>query len=119
MRHPAAMALAIALVTGSASASDVRPAQAVVELCFRVSEQSPQRLAQALVEPAQRALMVLNGVTELNSAATHGYVRIEIRFEAGATEKDVATVSRQVEELVSESEIPVTSHTVRLAAARF
>ncbi|WUR11424.1 hypothetical protein E7V67_017075 [[Empedobacter] haloabium] len=117
MRHPAAIALAAVLLAGSASASDTRPADAVVAVRFLVSEQFPERLVQPLVEPAQRALTRLNGVIEMNSVASPGCVMIELRFEGGATEKDVATVSRRIEELAIDDEIQVKSRTVALATA--
>lgn len=116
MRHPAAIALAAALVAGSASASDARPPDAVVAVRFLVSERSPERLIQPLVEPAQRALSQLNGVIEMNSIAMPGCVIIELRFEGGASEKDVATVTRRIDELVIDDEIQVKARTVALAA---
>lgn len=116
MRHLAAIALVAALFTASAGASADRPQAEVVAVRFLVSEQSPERLVQTLLEPAQRALMLLGGVTAINGTAGHGYVGIEIQFEGGATEKDVATVSRRVEELMIDSEILVKSRTVGLAA---
>lgn len=118
MRHLAAIALVAALFTASAGASADRPQAEVVAVRFLVSEQSPERLAQALLRPVEGGLMMLGGVTAIDGTAGHGYVGIEIQFEGGATEKDVATVTGRIEELLVDSEIPVTSRTIGLAAPR-
>ncbi|QBE64910.1 hypothetical protein [Pseudoduganella lutea] len=83
-----------------------------------MSEQLSERVMQKVAAPLQRTLIELPGVTEINSTTSHGYVNIEIQFEGGATENDVATVSRRIEELVLDGEVVVTSKTVHLAPPR-
>jgi multidrug efflux pump subunit AcrB len=108
------MTLGAVLLMGSAAAAEDRPGPTVV-VQFQVGEQSTERVAQAVLAPAEQALMTLGGVTEINGSAMQGFARVEIRFEGGATEKDVATVSRRVDELVLVDDILVRSRTVRLA----
>ena len=118
MRVKAAFAMAAAMLAGGGSASAQRPEVLVVAVRYEVREQAPERLVQVLSDPLERTLKELPGVTELNSAAGYGYVSVEVGFEGGANEKDVATVSRRIDELVLDSEVVVTSRTVRLAQAR-
>ena len=111
------LALAAALLAGSGSTHADEAKVMVVAVRYEVTEQVPDRLEQTVADPLQHTLMELPGVTALNSTVSHGYVNVDVQFEGGATEKDVATVSRRIDELVLDSEVVVTSRTVRLAPA--
>lgn len=69
MRQRAAMILVAALLMGSSASAEDRPVPTVV-VRFQVSEQSAERVAQAVLAPAEQALMTLGGVTEINGSAT-------------------------------------------------
>jgi multidrug efflux pump subunit AcrB len=118
MRFRTTCILAAASLAGSGSTHADEPKGRVVAVRYEVTEQVPDRLVQTVADPLQRTLMELPGVTQLNSAVSHGHVSVEVKFEGVATEKDVATVSRRVEQLVLESEVVVTSRTVHLTSPR-
>lgn len=110
--------LAAAMLASSGSAYADQPKLAVVAVRYLVTEQLPERLEKAVMNPLERILAALPRVSEVNSAAGHGFVNLAIQFEGGASEQDLEIVTRRVEELALGSEIVVTSRTISLASQR-
>ncbi|WP_312518121.1 efflux RND transporter permease subunit [Massilia sp.] len=113
-----AWVLAAAMLLGSQAASAFEPAPSVVAVRYAVTEQSPERVEQAVTNPLERTLLKLPRVTGISSATSHGSIVLEIQFEGGAQQQDAEAVSRHIEKLVFGSEVVVTSRTVSLAAQR-
>lgn len=90
----------------------------MVAVRYVVTEQSPERVEQAITNPLERTLIALPCVTSIVSATSHGSINLEIQFEGGAKQQDVEAVSRHIERQVFGSEVVVTSRTVSLAAQR-
>ena len=118
MKFKETAVLAAAILAGSGSAYADQPKLAVVAVRYLVTEQSPERLEKAVMNPLERILVALPRVSEVNSTAGHGFVNFEIQFGGGASEQDLKTVIRRVEELALGSAIVVTSCTVNLASPR-
>lgn len=116
MKFKKTSVMAAVILVGSGSAYADQPKLAVVAVRYLVTEQSPERLEKAVMSPLERILVALPRVSEVNSAAGHGFVNLDIQFEGGASEQDLEKVARQVEELALSSEIVVTSRTVSLAS---
>lgn len=118
MQSMKAWALAAAMLLGTQGACAFEPAPSVVAVRYTLTEQSPERVEQAVTNPLERTLLELPRVTGISSATSHGSIELEIQFEDGAKQEDVEAVSRHIEKLVFGSEIVVTSRTVSLAARR-
>lgn len=85
------MAAAILAASGSASAD--QPKLAVVAVRYLVTEQVPERLEKAVIDPVERVLFALPRGSKVTSTAGHGFVNVEIEFEgrcfrAGSRERD-------------------------------
>lgn len=118
MKFKGTSVLAAAMLAGSGSAYADQPKLAVVAVRYLITEQLPERLEKAVIDPLERILVALPRVSEVTSTAGHGSVNLEIQFDGGASEQDLDTVTRRVEELALGSEIVVTSRTVSLASPR-
>ena len=90
----------------------------IVAVRYVVSEQLPERVEITVTDPLERALFALPRVCKINSTTGYGSVNVEIRFEGGATEQDLATVGRRIDELVLASEVVVKSRSVTLTSPR-
>jgi len=110
--------LAAAMLAGTGNAYADQPKTSVVSVRYVVTEQLPERLETTLLNPLERTLVALPRVSNVRSVAGHGYVNLEIEFEGGATEPDLATVSNRIDGLVLDSKVVVTSRTVLLASPR-
>jgi multidrug efflux pump subunit AcrB len=79
-----------------------------------VSEQLPERVEAAVTNPLERTLITLGRVANVNSNTSHGSVYVEVQFEGGATEQDLAIVTERIEQLEFSSDIVVTSRSTDL-----
>jgi hypothetical protein len=70
--------LAAAMLAGSGSVYADQPRLAVVAVRYLVTEQLPERLEKAVMNPLERVLVALPRVSEVNSAAGHGFVNLDI-----------------------------------------
>jgi multidrug efflux pump subunit AcrB len=89
-----------------------QPPRSVVEVSYVVSEQDVDRVDKLVTDRVERVLKTIPGVAEIFSTTGHGSVRIEVQFEGNATEQELAAVRQEVEELVLDDEVVVTSRTV-------
>lgn len=118
MHSMKAWILAAAMLLGTQAASAFEPAPSVVAVRYAVTEQSPERVEQAIANPLERTLIKLPRVTGISSSTSQGSIILEIQFEGGAQQQDVEAVDQHIERLVFGSEVVVTSRTVSLAAQR-
>lgn len=118
MQFKRIFAVASAMLSGGEMACAGQPSLSVVAVRYLVSEQLPERVEETVTNPLERILVALPRVSEVTSTTGHGSVNVEIQFEGGATEQDLATVSKRIEELVLDSEVEVTSRTTLLRSPR-
>lgn len=101
-----------------ASAGDEPLAASVVVVRYLVSEQSPERVEEMVTNPLERILAALPRVSKITSTTGHGVVNVEIQFDGGATEQDLATVSKRIEELALDGQVEVTSRSTETPVRR-
>ena len=118
MQFKGPVTLAAAMLVASELAYAVDPSRSVVAVRYLVSEQLPDRVEETVTDPLERVLIALPRVAEVTSTTDHRSVNVEIQFEGGATEQDLATVSQRIEELVLDGEVRVTSRTAVLTSPR-
>lgn len=94
------------------------PPRTVVAVHYQVGELDPDRVEQTVTKPLERALIALPLVGDLNSVTGHGTVTIEIAFQGGASDQDLAAVDALVDEVRLAPEVVVKSRIVRLAPPR-
>jgi hypothetical protein len=111
----AAVVVATILAANGSAYAD-QPKLACVAVRYLVTEQVPERLEKAVIDPVERIVFALPRGSKVTSTAGHGFVNFEIEFEGGASEQDLESVTRGVEKLALGSEIVVTSRTVSLAS---
>lgn len=71
----------------------------LVAVHYLVHEQVPERVETAITNPLERVLARLPRLAGMNSVTGHGAVSVELRFDGGATGRDLAIVSEKVGEL--------------------
>ena len=106
-------ALAIA---GGAMAS--APPGSVVSLHYTVREHDPEKLEKIVTVPVERVMHKLERVAQINTSTSEGAVDVEIGFQGGATEQDLAAVTAQIEMLEFGGDIILVSRTIALRAPR-
>ena len=100
------------LLAGAAAARDIPPPQMAVIVHYRVSEQSAERVEEIVLAPLMRTIANIPRVKRINGTATHGRSDVEIQFDGGATEADLAAVSAQIEQLALGGSAAVTSRAI-------
>lgn len=111
-------AIAAALLSFNATSHAGDSSFEVVAVRYMVNEQSPDRVEEKVTNPLERILFTINRMTEINSTTSHGVVDVEIQFEGGATERDLAEVRQRIESLTLDRDIEVTTRAVRLTSQR-
>jgi hypothetical protein len=90
----------------------------VVWLHYAVRENDPEKLQKMVTVPVERVLPKLERVAQINSTTSHGTVDVEIGFQGGATEQDLAAVTAQLERLEFDDDVVVVSRTLGLRSPR-
>lgn len=80
-----------------ACATQAQAAPAVVAVEYRLPGQEPETIENTLVTPLERRLQQLPKVLTLMSMANHGSARLDVLFDGGATEEDLAVTKAEVE----------------------
>lgn len=80
-----------------ACATQAQAAPAVVAVEYRLPGQAPETIENTLVTPLERRLLQLPKVLTLMSMANHGSARLDVLFDGGATEEDLAATRAEVE----------------------
>ena len=118
MQFKGTLAFVSAMLWGGGIAYAGPPSLSVVLVCYLVSEQLPERVEETVTKPLERMLVALPRVSKVTSTTGHGSVNVEIQFDGGATEQDLATVSKRIEELALDGEVEVTSRTTLVRSPR-
>lgn len=117
-RFRLAAVLAATALMSMAPAHAAPPPRNVVAVHYQVGEQDPGRVEQTVTNPLERRLIALPLVADLNSVTGHGTVTIEIAFQGGASDQDLAAVNALVDGVRLAPEVVVKSRTVRLGPPR-
>ncbi|WP_306397596.1 hypothetical protein [Telluria beijingensis] len=115
MKAMFAFAAAALIMSGGASAcQDTVPKVAVH---FAVGEQAPERVEAAITNPVEKLLADVPRRGDLYSSTSHGVVDIELHFDGGATERDLAAVKARLDGWRSDKGIDVISTRITLTTA--
>ncbi|MDT1837894.1 hypothetical protein FPK49_26725, partial [Acinetobacter baumannii] len=77
----------------------------MVAVRYAVSEQVPERVEASITNPVEKLLANIPRLVELNSNTSHGGVNFELRFEGGATERDLANVKARLDGWRADKEV--------------
>lgn len=110
--------LAIMLLPAAGMSLAVAPPVNVVLLQYRSLEPSAERLEKVVASPLERSLSALPRVTAINSTTSHGTVDIEVHFQGGATEQDLANVMKEIAPIEFDENIPITFIALHLRPPR-
>ncbi len=103
-------------IAGGVMAS--QPLGSVVSLHYTVRENDPEKLQKIVTVPVERVMRKLERVAQINTSTSHGTVDVEIGFEGGATEQELAAVTARIEMLEFDDEVTVVSRTIELRPPR-
>jgi len=115
VQHRRSFILAAGMLLGAQLVSAGEPPESVVAVRYLVTEQSPERIEATITNPLEGSLLTLPRISGCTSNTGHGFVNIEIEFDGGATQQDVETLQRHVEQLRFAPDIVITSRTIVLA----
>ena len=111
-----AITAAAAMLAFPAPAAASPPRAVIVTMTF--AEQSPERIVRGVVEPILKMAAHIAGVSVINSTANHGHCEVEISFESGAGEGELAVVTAQVEKILPELGLAVQESSIVLGTPR-
>lgn len=95
-----------------------QPANLVIAIEIKASEQSTDRLREAVSEPIEAALRALGRVSKYLSTTTHGSVSIEVKCTDFTTEQDLAVVAELIDKIQISDHVMVLSRAVELRGPR-
>ena len=115
-------ALALMLTTTGMTAV-AQPPSRVVLVQYLVREQSAVRVEETITSPLERTLSTLERVSQLQSTTGHAskghiIVNIEVHFEGGATEQDLATVMSRIAQVEFSGDLRASSISLHLRLPR-
>lgn len=93
--------------------ADPVPESAVI-VQFQLSGQSAERIEETIVSPLERALLILARVKGIKSTASDHNAYVEITFEGGASDLDLASVADQIKKLDLSESVGETSSSLKL-----
>ena len=115
-------ALAAIVLTSVGITLAAEPPSLVVLVQYIVNGNSAQRVEEMLTSPIERSLITLERVADIQSVTAHrsGHIAVdvEIQFEGGATEQDLAVVMKRIAQLEFSGDVQATSVSVHLRAPR-
>lgn len=97
MRMEASFAFAAVMLSVTGGVLACEGAGPMVAVHYTVSEQLPERVEASITNTVEKLLAGVPRLVELNSNTSHGVVDIELRFEGGATERDLAAVKSRLD----------------------
>ena len=96
--------------------------QLVVLVQYLVSANSPEHVEKMLTSPIERTLLTLPRVAEIQTVTGHEgnnvEVKVEIHFEGGATEQDLAVVMNRIAQPEFSSDVQARSISIHLRPPR-
>ena len=114
MQMKARFAIAAAALIMSGGASACQDTVPKVAVHYAVGEQVPERVEAAITNLVEKLLADAPRLVEINSNTGHGVVDIELQFEGGATERDLAVVKARLDGWRADKGIDVISTRVAL-----
>lgn len=114
MRMKASFACAAVMLSVAGGVLACEGAGPMVAVHYAVSEQVPERVEASITNPVEKLLANIPRLVELNSNTSHGAVDFELRFEGGATERDLANVKARLDGWRADREAGVISSRVAL-----
>jgi multidrug efflux pump subunit AcrB len=115
VQHRRTFILAAGMLLGAQLVSAGEVPESVVAVRYLVTEQSPERIEAIVTNPFERSLRTLPRISGYSSNTGHGFVTVEIEFDGGATQQDVETLQRHIEQLRFGPDSVITSGTIVLA----
>lgn len=110
----AVAAITLSLVGGASACNE---ADQKVAVHYAVDEQLPERVEANVTNPVEKLLADVPRLVELNSNTSHGTVDLELQFEGGATERDLAVVKARIDGWRAGKGIEVKATRVTLTTA--
>ena len=98
--------------TGAALAEP--PEKTAVIVDYRVAEQSAARNRDDVLQPVMDALQGLARVAEVTGMATHGHVRVEVKYKDGASRTDLAEIRERIETLALADTVDVAAREIEI-----
>lgn len=90
------------------------PEKSAVIVDYRVSEPSAERNRDDVLQPVMDALQGLTRVAEVTGMATHGHVRVEVKYRDGASRTDLAEIRERIETLALAGTVEVASREIEI-----
>ena len=111
------------MLTATGMTIAAQPPSLVVLVQYVISEQSAVRVEETVTSPLERTLVTLERVAKLHSATSHGSkgqvtVDIEVHFNGGATEQDLATVMHHIAQVAFSDDLWASSIALHLRPPR-
>lgn len=110
-------AFAALMLSASGSGWACQHANAVVALEYTVSEQVPERVETLITNPVEKLLVGMPRLADLRSVTGHGSASLELQFDGGATEDDLAAVKGRLENWRADDKIALLSASVVLTTS--
>lgn len=104
-------AVILAMGGGAWACEDAGP---MVAVHYAVDEQVPERVEASITNQVEKLLAGVPRLVELNSNTGRGMASFELRFEGGATGRDLAVVKARLDGWRPDKGIDVISTTVAL-----
>lgn len=111
----AAITVCLALAAaGGAAAQEGAPAEPVVVIEYRVTEQLPEAVERTVLAPVERVLKTIDRVAGILGTADEGRAVFEVAFPDGAGRADLAAVAERIEALRLAPPVEVVTRTIGL-----
>ena len=118
MPSPIQSLFAAALLAGTASAPAAPGSATVVAVRYEVDEQSAERVLQAVLTPLMESMRDVPRLGMLHGDATHRLATLEVAFEDGAGEDDLAAVVWRLDRVRLDAGIAIKARSIELRPCR-
>ena len=118
MSFPIQSLFAAVLLASTASAPAAPGSATVVAIRYDVDEQSAERVEQAVLTPLMQSMRDVPRAGMMHGSATHRLAALEVAFEDGAGEDDLAAIIWRLDRLRLDAGITIEARSIELRPCR-